>query len=109
MSTALNPELTEISIDRLRLRRSAKWARYPADVLPAWVAEMDFPLAEPVRLALAEAVQLDDCGYAAPEELGLAEAFAGFAEDRMEWRLDPQMVSPSSDVVGAVTAVLRAV
>ncbi len=93
MSTTLNPELTEISIDRLRLRHSAKWARYPADVLPAWVAEMDFPLAEPVKLALAEAVQLDDCGYASPQELGLAEAFAGFAEDRLEWRLDPQGVS----------------
>jgi cystathionine beta-lyase len=109
MSTALNPELTEISIDRLRLRRSAKWARYPADVLPAWVAEMDFPLAEPVRLALAEAVQADDCGYAAPEELGLAEAFAGFAEDRLGWWVDPEAVSPSSDVVGAITAVLRAI
>src|SRR4029079_14555778 len=109
MSTALHPELTEVSTDRLRLRRSAKWARSPADVLPAWVAEMDFPLAEPVRLALAEAVQVDDCGYAAPEELGLAEAFAGFAEDRLGWWMDPQAVSPSSDVVGAITAVLRAI
>ena len=109
MSTTLNPALTEISIDRLRLRHSAKWARYPADVLPAWVAEMDFPLAEPVKLALAETVQLDDCGYASPQELGLAEAFAGFAEDRMEWSLDPRGVSPSSNVVGAITAVLRAI
>jgi cystathionine beta-lyase len=109
MTTTLNRELTEIPIDRLRRRRSAKWARYPADVLPAWVAEMDFPLAEPVKLALAEAVQLDDCGYASPQELGLAEAFAGFAEERMEWSVDPPAVSPSSDVVGAITAVLRAI
>ena len=109
MTTTLSPALTEIPIDRLRRRHSAKWARYPADVLPAWVAEMDFPLAVPVKLALTEAVQLDDCGYASPQELGLAEAFAGFAEDRMEWRVDPQAVSPSSDVVGAITAVLRAI
>jgi cystathionine beta-lyase len=105
----LNPALTELPIERLRLRRSAKWARYPADVLPAWVAEMDFPLAEPVRVALAEAVELDDCGYAWPEQMGLAEAFAGFAASRLGWSVDPAAVSPSSDVVGAITAVLRAV
>ncbi len=105
---SLNPALTELPIERLRLRRSAKWSRYPADVLPAWVAEMDFPLAEPVRVALAEAVELDDCGYASPEAVGLAEAFAEFAGQRMGWDVDPAAVSPSSDVVGAITAVLRA-
>ncbi len=107
MSTALNPELTELSLERLRLRRSAKWARYPADVLPAWVAEMDFPLAEPVRVALAEAIELDDAGYAWPEGLELAESFAAFAAERLDWQVDPAAVSPSSDVVAAVTAVLR--
>jgi cystathionine beta-lyase len=101
--------LTEIPLERLRRRHSAKWARYPADVLPAWVAEMDFPLADPVRAALVEAVQLDDCGYAAPQELGLAEAFAEFAEKRMGWNADPAAVTPSSEVVGAITAVLREV
>src|SRR4051794_31766601 len=109
MRTTLNSELTEIPIERLRRRHSAKWARYPADVLPAWVAEMDFPLAEPGKLALSEAVELDDCGYASPGALGLAEAFAGFAAQRMEWSVDPAAVSPSSDVVGAITAVLRAI
>lgn len=103
----LNPELTELPLERLRLRHSAKWARYPADVLPAWVAEMDFPLAEPIRVALAEAVELDDTGYAWPEGLGLAEAFAEFAAERLGWQVDPARVSPSSDVVGAITAVLR--
>ncbi len=107
MVPSLNPELTELPPERLRLRRSAKWARYPADVLPAWVAEMDFPLAEPVRVALAEAVELDDTGYAWPEGTGLAEAFAEFAAARLGWEVDPVAVSPSSDVVGAITALLR--
>jgi cystathionine beta-lyase len=107
MAAALNPQLTELPIERLRRRRSAKWARYGADVLPAWVAEMDFPLAEPVRRSLAEAIALDDCGYASPEELGLAEAFAGFAGRRLGWSVDPEQVVPSSDVVGAIRALLR--
>lgn len=105
--TILNPELTELPLERLRLRRSAKWARYPADVLPAWVAEMDFPLADPIRTALAEAVELDDAGYGWPQGLGLAQAFAEFAAARLRWKVDPAQVSPSSDVVGAITAVLR--
>ncbi len=101
--------LEEISIERLRLRRGAKWARYPADVLPAWVAEMDFPLAEPVKVALAEAIRLDDCGYAMPRELGLGEALADFARNRLGWSIDPGAVSPCADVVGGLTAVLRAI
>jgi cystathionine beta-lyase len=105
----LNPDLTELPLERLRLRHSAKWARYPADVLPAWVAEMDFPLAPPVRIALAEAVELDDAGYAWPEGLGLDESFAEFAAARLGWQVDPARVSPSSDVVGALTAILRAI
>jgi cystathionine beta-lyase len=106
MSPDLNPTLTELSLERLRLRRSVKWTRYPADVLPSFVAEMDFPLAEPVRVALAEAVELDDTGYAWPEAIGLAEAFAEFAGRRLGWEVDPARVSPAPDVVGAITSVL---
>jgi cystathionine beta-lyase len=101
----LNPVLTQLSFDRLRRRRSAKWSRYEEDVLPAWVAEMDFPLAPPVKRALLETVEADDCGYANPE--GLGEAFAEFASSRHGWQVDPAAVSPSSDVVGAITTVLK--
>lgn len=109
MRPALDPTLTEIPLERLRRRRSAKWTRYEPDVLPAWVAEMDFPLAEPVRLALAEAVELGDTGYAWPQALGLGEAFAEFAAARWSWEVDPAAVSPSSDVVSAILALLDAV
>jgi cystathionine beta-lyase len=104
---ALDPRLTELSLERLRRRQSAKWGRYPDDVLPAWVAEMDFPLSEPVKRALLAAVELDDCGYAHPE--GLGEAFAGFAATRHGWTVDPAAVSSSPDVVGALIAVLKEV
>jgi cystathionine beta-lyase len=103
----LPPALTDPSLARLRERRSAKWSQYPDDVLPAWVAEMDFPLAEPVKQALREAVESDDCGYPNPVELGAA--FADFAERRHRWEVDPASVSPSPDVVGAITSVLGAI
>jgi cystathionine beta-lyase len=103
----LSPALTEISLEQLRRRRSAKWSQYPDDVLAAWVAEMDFPLAEPVKRALRETIDADDCGYPNPLELGVA--FSGFAASRHGWEVDPAAVSPGPDVVGALTAVLKAV
>ncbi|WP_018111532.1 MalY/PatB family protein [Thermus igniterrae] len=33
---------------------SLKWSAYPEDVLPLWVADMDFPVAEPIRKAIRE-------------------------------------------------------
>jgi cysteine-S-conjugate beta-lyase len=90
----------------LRLRRSAKWALYPPDVLPAWVAEMDYPLAEPIRRALREAIARDDAGYASAA--GLGEAFAGWAATRWSWDVDPADVHLVSDVVTGITELLRA-
>lgn len=49
--------------ERLRLSNGAKWNRYPTDVLPLWVADMDFPVAEPIREAIKEYADGDDYGY----------------------------------------------
>lgn len=103
----LDPELTQIPLERLHRRRSVKWRQFPPDVLPAWVAEMDFPLAPAVKRALGEAVEADDCGYAWPQELG--GAFASFAGNWLGWEVDPEAVSPSPDVVSAIAAVLAAI
>lgn len=79
--------------------------RYPPDVLPAWIAELDVPLAEPVRRTLHEAVELGDTGYA---EAGvLPEAFAGFARARLNWTVDPANVHVVPDVMVGVAEVLR--
>ena len=36
----------------LRASPSSKWNRYDADVLPAWVADMDFRVAPPIDVAV---------------------------------------------------------
>ena len=43
-------------LDVLRTRTSAKWRSFPPDVLPLPIAEMDYPLAEPIAHALHAAV-----------------------------------------------------
>lgn len=96
-----------ISLDDLRLRRSAKWRVHPADVLPAWIAEMDFPLAAPVRDALVEAIQRDDTGYVHPGDL--AEAYAGFADRRWGLPVDPAAVRVMPDVMRGIMSAVETV
>ena len=45
---------------------SAKWGKYGDEVLPLWVADMDFPAAEPILQALHRRVEHGFFGYARP-------------------------------------------
>ncbi|HEY7993402.1 MAG TPA: aminotransferase class I/II-fold pyridoxal phosphate-dependent enzyme [Candidatus Eremiobacteraceae bacterium] len=94
-----------ISLDRLHERRSEKWATHPADVLPAFVAEMDFDLAAPVRDAIDEAVARGDVGYAHSAEL--PAAFAYFARDRFAWDVDEAEIFAVPDVMAGVAEALH--
>jgi len=93
--------------DYLRARRSEKWSAYPEDVLPAWVAEMDFPLAPPVREALHRAVDLGDLGYIGNVD-GLLEAMAGVFARRLEWTIDTSQVALVTDVMVGMKELLLA-
>lgn len=101
------PLLEALPLDRLRHRTSSKWRTYPNDVLPMFVAEMDFPLAAPITAALQEAVTLGDTGYT-PQDPGIREAFAGFAKRRFGWEVDPSQVTTTGDVMMGVVELLRA-
>ena len=85
-------DVDAISEEALRLRRSAKWRQYPTDVLPAWVAEMDFPLAEPIALALHRAIDRSDTGYRSAN--GLADALADFAQRTWGWSIPTERITP---------------
>lgn len=97
----------DLSLAKLRGRSSAKWTTYPPDVLPAWVAEMDFPLAEPIKQRLRRAIDADDCGYAHPT--ALPDAFAAFAKSRFDWTVDPSRVRSAPEVMIAIAEILRIV
>ncbi|WP_326558132.1 MalY/PatB family protein [Micromonospora sp. NBC_01796] len=99
--------LQRLSLDDLRRRTSEKWRRYPSDVLPLWVAEMDVPLAEPVVRALTEAIALGDTGY--PTGTTYADALAGFARDRWGWTLESAQTRLVPDVMMGIVEVLRLV
>jgi cystathionine beta-lyase len=93
-------------LDRLRQRTSEKWVEYPPEVLPLFVAEMDYPLAPVVALALTERIRLSDTGYVA-SPLPVGNAFAGFAERRWNWDVDPAAVRTTTDVSVCIVETLR--
>ena len=95
----------DVTENALRRRCSAKWSLYGPEVLPAWVAEMDFPLADPIRSALHRAIDDDDCGYADPA--GLGEAFAPWAKVRWGWDVAKEDVHIVCDVVTGIAEILR--
>lgn len=94
-------------IDR-RDTRSLKWTRYGRDVLPLWVADMDFPAPEPILQALHAAVDHGVFGYELPT-LKLREAVAARMETLYGWKISPEMVVATPGIVAAFKVAARAV
>lgn len=95
----------------LRARGGRKWA-VPADVLPAWLADMDLAVAPPVAAAVRRLAERADFGYALrdgerPAE-AVAEAFAGWMRRRHGWHADPAGVQTMADLVQALFNVVVA-
>jgi len=75
-------------IDRKQFE-SIKWHRYGEDVLPMWVADMDFEAPAPVIRALQERVEHGVFGYGkAPDEL--PEVVVERLRDRYNWQVSPE-------------------
>lgn len=75
-------------IDR-RPTESVKWNFFEKDVLPMWVADMDFVSPEPVVRALQERVAHGVFGYAM-DLPGLREVVVEHLERQEGWKVDPE-------------------
>lgn len=94
------------SLDELRKRKSVKWRFYEKDVLPLPVAEMDFPVAEPIKAALREMIDRSDAGYLGPFP-ELFEAFQKFSNELWRWNPDVTQMRTATDVGVGVVEVMR--
>ncbi len=93
-------DLDLLDLASLRRRKGEKWGTYPTDVLPAWVADMDFPVCAPIRRLLEQGIADGDLGYPSDAALvELVEAFVGRAHERFSWGVDPRRVEALTDVV----------
>ena len=93
-------------IDR-RSTNSNKWRKYPPDVLPLWVADMDFASPEPVVRALRERVEHGVYGYGfeGPE---FAEVFVDRLQKRHGWEVSPEAVVLIPGVIPGFNVACRA-
>jgi len=89
-------------------RSSIKWRRWPDDVLPLFVAEMDFGIAPEITAAVTQALHAGDTGYL--DNPGpLAPAFADFARTSWGWDVEPSWVHLATDVTVGIVEALRLV
>ena len=95
----------DLTLDVLRERQSEKWRAFPPDVLPVWVAEMDYPLAPPIREVLHSLVDRGDTGY--PWVGELPSAFASFAQARYGVAVDPSRAYVVSDIMRGIQVALE--
>lgn len=99
--------LDHVTPQRLRHRKGVKWTTYGEDVLPAWIADMDFDAAPPVKQAIAEALERDDLGYPADaRHRVLARAFTERMATRFGWQPDPRLVVPVGNLIQALIAAV---
>lgn len=95
--------------DRLIDRRptaSNKWRKFDKDVLPLWVADMDFASPEPVVRALRERAEHGVYGYVF-EEPEFFEVVADRIQKRYGWRVGPEAVVLLPGVIAGLNMAAR--
>lgn len=99
------------NFDHVPNRRRAgvlnKWTSYPKDVLPLWVADMDFPAPKPILEALRQVVDHGVLGYESPS-VRLQETVAGRMDRLYGWKVKPEAVVPVTGIVSGFNMAARA-
>lgn len=102
----MSKPITAFSLVELRKRKSSKWRKFPVDVLPLPVAEMDFPIAQEVKTSLQDMLDRSDIGYLGPYP-ELFDAFASFSKKRWDWHVDTSQIKIATDVGVAIVEIMR--
>jgi len=77
------------------------------DVLPMWVADMDFPIARPITEALRERTRHEVYGYTRPG-LSLIEAVVNRMQLKYHWKVEPEWIVFTPGVIPALHVAVRA-
>jgi cystathionine beta-lyase len=76
------------------------------DILPLWVADMDFPAAQPIVEALKKRAEHPFYGYTRPGSKVL-EAVADRLQRKFGWKIDPEWVVFTPGVIPALNIAVR--
>src|SRR4030042_583489 len=81
----------DTAVDRRRTD-SLKWNKYKGrDVIPMWVADMDFQSPRPVLEALNERVDHGIFGYTAPPD-ELVQVVVARMLEKYQWKIEPSWI-----------------
>jgi len=78
------------------------------DVIPMWVADMDFPAAKPIVAALKKRAAHEFYGYTKPGP-ELIEAIVNRMQRKFDWQIRPEWIVFTPGVIPALSAAVRAV
>ena len=84
-----------------------KWTWYPKDVLPLWVADMDFPAPKPILDELRKAVNQGVLGYELASTT-LLETVASRMDRLYGWKVKPEWIVPVTGIVSGFNVAARA-
>jgi cystathionine beta-lyase len=101
-----NNELVTPTYERVRSRSGIKWNRYESDVLPAWVADMDFDPPEAVTDAMRPYLDLGDTGYNIAVRDQLHGAYADWQHRHHNWRPDEDRLRTFTSALHALETAL---
>jgi len=88
-------------LERLRTLSGVKWTDDPdPDVIPSWVADMDFEVAPVIKAAMQAVIDRGDTGYNFAARNQLVAAWADWQERHFNWR-------PPEDESRVFTATLN--
>jgi cystathionine beta-lyase len=83
-----------------------KWMWYPKDVLPMWVADMDFPAPKPILNTLHQAVDHGVLGYELPS-MALKQTVAARMDKLYGWKVKPGAVVAVTGIVSGFSVAAR--
>ena len=84
-----------------------KWDTLPEDVIPMWVADMDFETAPCIKKAVMERAAHGAYGYTSIPK-SYYESVCNWFATRHGWRPDPSWIVPAIGVVPGISACLEA-
>lgn len=88
---------------------SVKWAKYAGrDIIPLWVADMDFAAPPAVIAALRGRLDQGVLGYNQPTA-SQVEAVVAYLERHFDWRIDPEWIVWLPGLVSGLNVACRAV
>jgi len=87
---------------------SLKWDKYrDRDVLPFWVADMDFKVAEPIQRAVEERVSHGVFGYTLPPD-GMSDSVIAHLKNEYQWDIEAEWLVWLPGVVSGLAVSCRA-